>query len=249
MDELFRAVRRIENAHDPIQLKTDIEGLSAAAGFEFMRTQVLSRACEQPSVSDGLVLHTYDDGIESAYFGDGWHAADPTLEATRRATRPYEFSEIGALLGTSMEHNRVIDGLRSKGISHGLFVPAYGPNGLSVHVGLTSTKPVEISRDFKSLAQYAVQTLVLRAEELGLFACRLAKRKKAAVKAPELSRREREVLFWIVRGKSNTVIGDILGISEHTVGTLVKRCFGKLGVSSRVSAAVRGVDLNLVEAP
>ncbi len=251
MEELFNAVRRIEAVRDSARLASDIESLCGAAGFEFMRAQIISRAGETPSTKDGIVLHTYAADIEHAYMHDGWHAVDPTIEATKRATRPYEFNEVGDILGMSMEHNRLIDGLREKGVSHGLFVPAFGPNGLSVHVGLTSKKPVELSREFKSLAQYAAQTLVLRAEELGVLACKLAKRKKQAQTeaAPALSKREREVLFWIVRGKSNTVIGDILGISEHTVGTLVKRCFGKLGVSSRVSAAVRGVDLNLVKAP
>jgi LuxR family transcriptional regulator/LuxR family quorum-sensing system transcriptional regulator CciR len=66
------------------------------------------------------------------------------------------------------------------------------------------------------------------------------------VAAPALSAREREVLRWVALGKSNGDIAEILGISPHTVDTLVRRLFQKLGVSNRVSAALRAVGAGLV---
>ncbi len=59
------------------------------------------------------------------------------------------------------------------------------------------------------------------------------------VKRTALSRREREVLLAIVNDKSNTEIADMLGVSEHTVGTYVRRCFTKLDVNSRTQAVLR----------
>ena len=47
---------------------------------------------------------------------------------------------------------------------------------------------------------------------------------------PRLSDREIEVLGWVARGKSNAVIGDILGISAHTVDAHMRRICLKLGV-------------------
>jgi len=53
-----------------------------------------------------------------------------------------------------------------------------------------------------------------------------------------LSRREQEVMRWIVEGLSNREIAKELGISENTVKNYVYRIFDKLGVSNRVEAAM-----------
>ena len=66
-----------------------------------------------------------------------------------------------------------------------------------------------------------------------------------AAPRPLLSAREKEVIHWVARGKSNSVIGDILGCSAHTVDTHLRRIFAKLDVSDRISAAVRAVALGL----
>ena len=68
----------------------------------------------------------------------------------------------------------------------------------------------------------------------------------AAERLSALSDREREVLCWVCRGKSNEEIGQILSISHNTVKNHLKRIFAKLGVSSRsqaVSAYVGGIEL------
>jgi DNA-binding CsgD family transcriptional regulator len=56
------------------------------------------------------------------------------------------------------------------------------------------------------------------------------------------SPREAEVVRWLLQGKSNEEIADILGISPRTVQTHLQRIYQKLGVSSRTQAiaAIRG---------
>jgi DNA-binding NarL/FixJ family response regulator len=54
------------------------------------------------------------------------------------------------------------------------------------------------------------------------------------------------VLELVVQGKTNQEIGLALGISEKTVEKHLESVFGKLGVSSRVEAAVRAVREDLV---
>ena len=57
----------------------------------------------------------------------------------------------------------------------------------------------------------------------------------------ELTPREIEVLRTVVDGKTNQEIGLILGISEKTVEKHLEGIFTKLGVASRVEAAVLAV--------
>jgi len=62
----------------------------------------------------------------------------------------------------------------------------------------------------------------------------------------ELTKRELEVLALVVEGKTNQEIGLALGISDKTVEKHLEGIFGKLGVASRVSAAVQAVRDGLV---
>ena len=55
--------------------------------------------------------------------------------------------------------------------------------------------------------------------------------------ALKLTAREAEVLYWVVQGKTNRDIGDILGTSPRTVHTHLEHVFGKLGVETRTAAA------------
>jgi DNA-binding NarL/FixJ family response regulator len=58
--------------------------------------------------------------------------------------------------------------------------------------------------------------------------------------------REKEVLRLVVQGKTNGEIGVALGISEKTVEKHLDAIFRKMGVVSRVEAAVMAVRENLV---
>lgn len=52
-----------------------------------------------------------------------------------------------------------------------------------------------------------------------------------------LTAREAEVLQWVIRGKTNRDIGDILGTSPRTVHKHLEHVFEKLGVETRTAAA------------
>ena len=69
---------------------------------------------------------------------------------------------------------------------------------------------------------------------------------EATMLALGLTLRESEVLYWVVKGKTNRDIGDILGSSPATVKKHLERVYEKLGVETRTAAA--GVALQRVRA-
>ena len=61
----------------------------------------------------------------------------------------------------------------------------------------------------------------------------------ASMKRPkQLTKREREVHYWLCQGKSNEDIARILVVSPHTIKNHIDHIFQKLGVENRYAAAL-----------
>jgi DNA-binding response OmpR family regulator/DNA-binding CsgD family transcriptional regulator len=58
----------------------------------------------------------------------------------------------------------------------------------------------------------------------------------------KLTAREAEVLYWVVKGKINRDIADIIGSSPATVKKHLERVFAKLGVETRTAAAAMAMN-------
>ncbi|WP_274687880.1 helix-turn-helix transcriptional regulator [Spartinivicinus poritis] len=65
--------------------------------------------------------------------------------------------------------------------------------------------------------------------------------------APNLTKREQEILFWIIQGKSTWDISKILAISERTVKFHLSNIFKKLDAVNRVQAITKALNLNLIQ--
>lgn len=102
---------------------------------------------------------------------------------------------------------------------------------------LKNAEPAELARAIR--AAHAGETIIDPT-----VASRLVKAIADGRRSPAdqtLTRREREVLELIARGRSNKRIAFELGISEKTVKTHVGHVLAKLGVSDRTQAALVAV--------
>jgi len=67
------------------------------------------------------------------------------------------------------------------------------------------------------------------------------------LKPDKLSRREKEILLWICKGKTNYEIAAILGISYKTAKNHVQSILIKLRVNNRAQAAAKAIELKLCD--
>ena len=102
---------------------------------------------------------------------------------------------------------------------------------------LKNSEPAELVRAIR--AAHGGETIIDPTVASRLVQTIADGRRSAADQA--LTRREREVLELIARGRSNKRIAFELGISEKTVKTHVGHVLAKLGVSDRTQAALLAV--------
>ena len=123
------------------------------------------------------------------------------------------------------------------GLTDGLAIPTSGLRHARGFFGVDNVAAEDLAKVDRSLMCAVAQHAHLRID-------RIEEEHGAGIDG--LSPREAEILNWVAAGKSNPETAMILGISEATVGTHLKRLFTKLGVHDRVSAVLAGFKLGML---
>lgn len=172
------------------------------------------------------------------YIEDKLYLVDPIPKFAEQSNRPFLWSEIPRMKKLLTEETAYLEELRNSDIGEGLAIQVFGPSMRNGYVG------VGFGGGNRVLEPGQLLELQCVCQMAHLRYCELITGDEPLDEM--LSRREREILNWMARGKSNGVISEILGISAHTVDTHVRRIFTKLGVQDRTTAAIRGIGSGLI---
>lgn len=182
----------------------------------------------------------FPDALVARYIEERMYRYNPILATARAELEPVYWIDVEEIAVLNPQEEAFVAAFRAANMGYGVGIPVYGPSGRDGHCGLGFVDGVvrlqpDVLRSFQWVCELGhLRYCALLLQDLGPL--------------PRLSQREREVLSWVARGKSNGLIGDILGISPHTVDAHMRRICLKLGVSDRISAAVRGIGVGLIHA-
>lgn len=184
--------------------------------------------------------HGFSQAEIETYLSFDFQRLDIIPRVTIAAGAPVRWSEAWRSEQITAEEREFVAALREANFSDGYSLPCYGPNNRNAVVGIRlATRDANPEASLLSMLHFAAQAAHLRICTLFV---------EEGGRDRQLSSREKEILDWVARGKSNTVIADILEISPGTVDTYMRRIYEKLDVSDRTSAAVKGVGLGLIAA-
>jgi DNA-binding CsgD family transcriptional regulator len=189
------------------------------------------------NMDQGFITNTFPKAWVRHYVEQRYFAFDPIIAQARRVTEPYRWWSVGERPDLTADEARYLADAKTW-LKDGYGVPVCGSIGTVAFFGVGNVEaPLDLSPGELIKVQYACHQTHMRFLQL-----------HGAVEIPpaNLTPRELEVLGWVVRGKSNSVIAELLGISEHTVDTLMRRVYRKLGVGDRTSAALRAVGSGVV---
>ena len=185
-------------------------------------------------------LRNYPEDWMRYYTEKDYEHIDPVITRIKQRPEPFFWAELDREKPLSPKENRVmVEGEEAK-LLDGIGLRLYSPYGAIAGCGVASSSGgMEINRDRLCLVNAIMQ-------QFHLAYLHLATTQYSRWGHVTLTKREKEVLSWVMAGKSNRDIGTILGISKHGVDHHLRNIFKKLGVASRGVAALRGIQMGLI---
>jgi LuxR family quorum-sensing system transcriptional regulator CciR len=176
----------------------------------------------------GLVnLGNYPREFREISQQDGSDLADPIMEACERSLTGFFWNEVASVVPLTPRHHQRVQAVLETGLGDGFVVPAHIPGEHlgSCHFAVTrgKTLPRDQSAALQSIAVFGFEA-----------ARRLSKvRDEIWVRPRSLTERQRECLILSARGKSDTVIAQLLKVSPKTINAHIEEAKRRYGVATR----------------
>jgi DNA-binding CsgD family transcriptional regulator len=232
----YDLIALIREAADEADLLKRMKAVALANGFEHVLFGIEMRRPYLEPIQH--VTSGYPDAYWDIYRGKSFVSRDPIFMNCQHRTKSLMWSEDLY----SADSYEIMEESTKYGLRHGLSVSVIdGPYIFSM-LSLARDKPFESAAEKKRVLTAGA----LLADTLHVVGKNLIVPGMERDLRPKLTPRERECLKWIAEGKSNSVIGDLLKLSEATVDFHIRNIFKKLNVASRTQACVVGMSMGLI---
>lgn len=233
-------LQKIAKAESPAALWRVVRCYFRDQGFGSLAYFVANRTGPSGGRKGFNIIHQgFTPEVKKAYIEEDWGSRDPGQAYVLAKGTPMSWMEIRDSVEADSDLQAFYDRMHEVGLGNGYSFPVFGPGGRNGCV--TTGRPV----DNKAIESAPLDDMHIFTQAAHMRLCQLLP--DTPLQKP-LSARELQILDWVARGKSNSVIADILDLSGATVDTYLRRIYDKLEVSDRTSAAVRGVGMGLIAA-
>ena len=232
-------VKKTEGTNSVARLFREFDLFVGSYGIDVSSYHITAKNLRAVPIEDGLIRENFPDNWVKKYIEEHWSDIDPVIAQARREARPFHWFEVSDKMKLTTAQSEFLDELKEAGLTDGLAVPIFGPEGTMAYFGLgVVNDTLELSDEKEVEIQFACQQVHNRYIELT--------QEMPDDKPVKLSPRETQILKLAATGLSNNYIADRLGISENTVDTMMRRTFKKLNVKNRISAVLRGAGSGLI---
>jgi LuxR family quorum-sensing system transcriptional regulator CciR len=235
----FDVVQEFVSAAADVDLMADLRELigdaSRELGFEYFAI-VHHIRFGRPS-SDKVRLSNYP--LEwLALLRQNEHFDEPVLKAAERACNGFRWNQLPELIELTEAQEQYMDRAVHHGLAEGFTVPNHVPGEIfgSCHFAVSSRT---------ALPQQSLPA----AQALGCFAFEAARRLLETRREPSdsyvipapLTERQRDCLLFAAKGKSDSVIAELLNIRPRTVNEHIEAAKRRYSVATRTQLIVRAL--------
>lgn len=236
----FDACEKLRKANNPAELAQGLIQELLNFGFEYLTCTAMPGPGQDPR--DRFLLNTRPIEYCEHYVEQNHVLRDPVVTELRHTLRPFSWSDVRGRRELTRDELRIIDEGRDYGMLDGLTIPIAATTG-----GLALIFPSGYAPDLSNEARAAVELIAVTGFVFLQRAVQEQQNRSVAQQAP-LTPREREVMQWILAGKTDDEIGTILTIGRSTVRQHADNAMMKLGVYRRtvaIAEALRRGEIHL----
>jgi len=215
----------VNSASSQAELRTILADIAKELGFAHfaLSHHVDLRNSSEPAIR----IHNYPDEWERYYDRKQLGRTDPVHRACQMTAVGFAWSQLPNMIPLTRMDRAVLDAAARQGLGNGFTVPAHVPGEVNGSCSFATARGKPLKAEHLAVAQL-----------VGAFAFeaarRLVKRDEKRLADPaRFSDRERDCLIWVARGKSDSEIATILGISPETVHQYVKQARANYDAVSR----------------
>jgi LuxR family quorum-sensing transcriptional regulator LasR len=188
----------------------------------------------------------YSDSWRERYDRSGFAYVDPTVSHCLASTVPIIWEP--GTFNANREQAALYEEAAAHGIRSGATLPVHGPQGEFGVISFASDARPDLAAQRATSEALPMLSLVrdyafassARFREEG------ARHEETRSAAPRLTRRELEVLQWVMVGKSSWEVARITNCSEATVNFHLANVRQKFDVNTRQQAVVKAIALGLI---
>jgi LuxR family transcriptional regulator, quorum-sensing system regulator LasR len=227
------------DSKDPSAWSKALFSLARSCGFD----QVLYGAVpsRHAKFENAFLMSNYSRAWRERYDAERLAYVDPTVAHCLGSMLPIVW-EPDAFAGPASR--ALYEEACAYGIRSGVTLPIHGPNGEFGVLSFASDAPADarFARDVRAIMPH----LSLIRDYAFESSQSLVMPSQPAEHGPKLTKRELEVLKWVMAGKSSWEISRITGCSEATVNFHMANVRQKFNVNTRQQAVVKAIALGLI---
>lgn len=188
--------------------------------------------------------HNYPSDWMGFYFEKEFDKIDPVIIYGISKADGYFWEDVPVNMPLTKDQENCLEYGQEAGLYNGISIPLRGPKNSLAGVSLASSERKD------SFDQIELHRDLLTAFSNHLYICFRRLCEKSIDDIPQniaLTVKERDILSWAARGKTDYEIGMILNISNHTVDWHMRNIFKKLDSNHRVLAIVKAISYGLIQ--
>ena len=212
----------------------------AQYGFDqFVMSEMSHDTTSQKETHHGILVNYPKEWMDH-YVANHYIDHDPVYQSALTARKPFSWKAVTEHPTTSDIAVKVMNEARECKLHDGIALAIHQPLGQIIGMGFSgSEKGVECNKTVASYIHAAANHFfVIYGDLTGWH--------KIEGPNPNLTRREKEILFWLSRGKSRSDIADICKISESAINRHCEKAFEKLSVNNATIAAAKAIRMGLI---
>ncbi|MEW7847827.1 LuxR family transcriptional regulator [Massilia aurea] len=231
-------------AKDATQWSASLFNLARGLGFDQVLFGLVGS--RHARFESAFLRSNYSDEWRERYDRNGFAYIDPTVSHCLTSTLPMVW-EPGVFAAGSQQAG-LYEEASAHGIRSGVTLPVHGPQGEFGVLSFASDARPDIAAQ---RAMIEVLPLLALARDYAFASSHRFREEGVRLEegrggAPRLTKRELEVLQWVMVGKSSWEIARITNCSEATVNFHLANVRQKFDVNTRQQAVVKAIGLGLI---